>query len=56
MAEALGLDRRIEKYSGKKLIGFYRWDFDCLLAVTGNALQDNSEYPDKTSSAYTALR
>ena len=30
MAEAFGLDRRIEKYQGKRPIGFYRWDLDCL--------------------------
>ncbi len=56
MAEAFGLDRRIEKYSGERPINFYRWDLDCLLAVTENALRDNGEYPDKTSPAYTALK
>jgi hypothetical protein len=56
MAEAFGLGRRIEAYSGKRPLGFYRWDLDCLLAVTENAIQDNDEYSDKTSSAYTALR
>jgi hypothetical protein len=56
MAEAFGLDRRIEKYSGKRLINVYRWDLDCLLAVTENALKDNGEYPNKTSTAYRALR
>jgi hypothetical protein len=56
MAEAFGLGRRIEAYSGKRPIGFHKWDLDCLLAVTENALQDNDEYSDKTSSAYTALR
>jgi hypothetical protein len=56
MAEAFGLDRRIEKYSGKKPVEFYRWDFDCPLAVTEHALKDNGEYPDKTLTAYRALR
>jgi hypothetical protein len=56
MAEAFGLDRRIEKYSGKRPINFYRWELDCLLAVTENALKDNGEYPNKTSTAYRALR
>ena len=40
MAEAFGLDRRIEAYSGKRPIGFYRWDLDCLLAVMDLALKD----------------
>ena len=56
MVEAFGLDRRIEAYSGKRPIGFYRWDLDCLSAVIDNALKDEREYPDKTSSGYVALK
>jgi hypothetical protein len=56
MAEALGLDRRIEAYSGKRPIGFYRWDLDCLSAVIDNALKDERAYPDRTSSGYAALK
>jgi len=56
MVEAFGLDRRIEAYSGKRPIGFYRWDLDCLLAVIDNALKDQRAYPDKTSSSYAALK
>ena len=33
MPESLGLDRRIEKYQGKRPIGLYRWDLECLLAT-----------------------
>jgi hypothetical protein len=55
MSEAFGLDRRIESYQGKKPMEFYRWDFDCLLAVTALALKDDNEYPDKSSAAYMAL-
>jgi hypothetical protein len=33
MVEAFGLDRRIENYQGKRPIGFYRWDLDCLIDV-----------------------
>ena len=56
MAEAFGLDRRIEAYSGKRPIGLYRWDLDCLFAVMDLALKDRSAYPDKASSAYAALK
>ena len=56
MAEAFGLDRRIEAYSGKRPIGLYRWDLDCLLAVMDLALKDQRAYPDKTSSSYAALK
>ncbi len=40
MAEAFGLDRRIEAYSGKRPIGLYRWDLNCLLAVMALALSE----------------
>jgi hypothetical protein len=56
MAEAFGLDRRIEAYSGKRPIGLHRWDLDCLLAVMDLALNDLRAYPDKTSSSYAALK
>src|SRR5271167_3280181 len=56
MAEAFELDRRIEAYSGKRPVGLYRWDLDCLLAVMDLALKDLRAYPDKTSSAYAVLK
>ena len=56
MSEAFGLDRRIEAYSGKRPIGFYRWDLDCLSAVIDNALKNQRAYPDKASLAYAALK
>ena len=56
MAEAFGLDRRIENYQGKRPIGLFSWDFDCLLAVIEDALNDPKEYPDKNESGYNALK
>lgn len=56
MAEAFGLDRRIENYKGKRPIGLYSWDFDCLLAVIEYVTDDPKEYPDKNDSGYIALR
>jgi hypothetical protein len=56
MAEAFGLDRRIEKYQGKRPIGLYSWDFDCILAVIENALDDTTEYPDRNDSRYKTLK
>lgn len=56
MAEAFGLDRRIEAYSGKRPLGFYRWDLDCLSAVIDNALNDKRAYPNKASRGYAALK
>jgi hypothetical protein len=56
MAEAFGLDRRIEAYSGKRPIGFYRWELDCMLTVMDLALKDLRAYPDKKSSSYAAFK
>ena len=55
MAEAFGLDRRVERYQGRRPIGLYRWDADCLLDVMTLALQDRCEYPDTSSAGYVAL-
>mgnify|MGYP000161422501 FL=1 len=55
MAEAFGLDRRIENYKGKRPIGLYSWDFDCLLCVIEDVLQDSREYPDRSDPGYIAL-
>lgn len=56
MAEAFGLDRRIENYQGKRPIGLYSWDFDCLLAVIEFVIDDPIEYPDKEDQGYKALK
>ncbi len=56
MAEAFGLDRRIEQYKGKNPIGLYQWDMDCLIDVLSIALDDSKEYPDHSSSGYLALK
>jgi len=56
MAEAFGLDCRIERYKGKKPISFYRWDMECLIDVLSAALDDKEEYPDRNSQGYFALK
>ena len=56
VAEAFGLDRRIENYKGQRPIGLHSWDFDCLLAVIEYVIDDPKEYPDKNDSGYIALR
>jgi hypothetical protein len=55
MSEAFGLDKRIDNYRGKRPIGLYSWDFDCLLAVIEGALEDEKDYPDKNAAEYKAL-
>ena len=56
MSESFGLDRKIENYSGKRSMGLYRWDLDCLEAVIWMALDDKKEYPDKSGDDYKALK
>ena len=55
MQESFGLDSRIEDYQGKRPIGLYAWDFDCLLTVIEDALEDPEEYPEKNTPGYKAL-
>jgi hypothetical protein len=56
MAEAFGLDRRIENYQGKRPIGLFRWDFDCLIDVIDIALDDPRDYPDRSTDEYKVLK
>jgi hypothetical protein len=55
MSESFGLDTRIDTYQGKRPIGLYQWDFECLLAAMDHALNNANEYPDKTASGYHAM-
>ena len=55
ICDAFGLERRIEKYKGKRPIGFYRWDMDGLEDGIADALEDREEYPDKEGPEYQAL-
>ncbi len=52
MVEAFGLDRRIDNYKGKRPIGLYRWNFDCILAVIEYVIDDPKEYPDNQPKKY----
>lgn len=36
MAESFGLDRRIDNLTGKREVGFYMWDLECLEMVVGD--------------------
>ena len=39
LPESFGLDRRIERYEGKRPLGLYRWDLDGLLAALSLVLE-----------------
>ena len=56
MAEAFGLDRRIEHYRGKRPIGLYAWDVECLVDVISLALADKRAYPRQSGPGYEALK
>jgi len=56
MAEAFGLDSKIEAYKGTRPITLYRWDLECLLDVIDCELNDPREYPDKNAPEYQSLK
>jgi hypothetical protein len=56
MAEAFGLDRKIEAYKGARPLTLYRWDLDCLMDVIAFELEDAKQYPDKNAPEYQALK
>ena len=56
MAEAFGLDRKIEAYKGTRPLTLFRWDLECLMDVIDVALADGKEYPDKNAHEYQALK
>ncbi len=39
MAESFGLDDRIANLKGKRKVGFYSWDLDCLECVVSDLQQ-----------------
>ena len=48
LAESFGLDRRIERYQGKRPLGLYRWDLEGLLAAYESAYGKNGmEWVDR---------
>ena len=57
LAESLGLDRRIERYQGKRPLGLYRWDLEALLDALSLALHepDDSYSPPLNKRAIKKL-
>ena len=49
LAESFGLDRRIERYEGKRPLGLYRWDLECLVESLSMVLDGRyyGELPSK---------
>ena len=42
MAESFGLDSRIDKLTGKRKVGFYYWDLECLEMVVGDVKNEQN--------------
>lgn len=40
MSESFGLDARIDKYRGKRPIGLYQWDLDCLIGAVETGIRE----------------
>jgi len=45
LAESFGLERRLQRYQGKRPIGLYRWDLECLLEVLPLEMEDRFHHP-----------
>ena len=43
MAESFGLDRRIGNLTGKRKVGFYMWDLECLEMVVDDLRKTENE-------------
>ncbi len=56
MAEAFGLDRKIETCKGTRPLTLYRWDLECLTDVIDVALRGERDYPDRSGPGYLALK
>ena len=55
MAESFGLDRRVMQYQGKRPLGFYRWDIECLLDTIADEIQRPENYPSQEREEYQAF-
>ena len=51
MAESFGLDTRIDNLTGKRKVGFYSWDLECLEMVA----EDLKKQPDVDQNIVTGL-
>ena len=45
LPESFGLERRVERYQGKRPIGLYRWDLECLLDTLSLEMTDRPLHP-----------
>lgn len=51
LAESFRLDRRIARYEGRRPIGLYRWDLECLLDAVSLAADGHDPFVTRRSRA-----
>lgn len=56
MAESFGLDRRIANLTGKRKVGFYMWDLECLEAVIGSLKKEDNVDLNIANGLYVKIK
>jgi hypothetical protein len=56
LPESFGLERRVEQYQGKRPIGLYRWDLECLLDTLSLEMTDRPLHPRPRGRDLAALQ
>jgi hypothetical protein len=56
LPESFGLERRVERYQGKRPIGLYRWDLECLLDTLSLEMTDRPLHPKLRRRDLAALQ
>lgn len=55
MAESFGLDTRIANLTGKREVGFYSWDLECLECVVDNLKSEPTENQELVQQLYSKI-
>jgi hypothetical protein len=56
LPESFGLEGRLQRYEGKRPIGLYRWDLECLLATLSLEMEARPQHPRLRSKAIDGLK
>jgi hypothetical protein len=56
MGESFGLDRRIANLTGKRKVGFYMWDLECLEMVARDILASTEINKTVAESLYGKIK
>lgn len=56
LPESFGSERRVERYQGKRPIGLYRWDLECLLDTLSLEMTDRPLHPKVRRRDLAALQ